>query len=160
MVLREAIASMPRAWIARSQIGKMNSNSNVSKCLTRGVAKSTNDAALPWKQGCPCIHQWHGSCQAHLVRCWGVAHASHSARTANCSTFQMSMVAAATTGCRTDEKPPEGLHLTEDTIPDRPQALVSPEVEQKVVNPKTALLYRYLPNPNVGAASERYERYR
>ena len=70
------------------------------------------------------------------------------------------MVAAATTGCRTDEKPPEGLPLTEDTIPDRPQALVSPEAEQKVVNPKTALLYRYLPNPNVGAASERYERYR
>ena len=52
------------------------------------------------------------------------------------------MVAAATTGCRTDEKPPEGLPLTEDTIPDRPQALVSPEAEQKVVNPKTALLYR------------------
>ena len=61
------------------------------------------------------------------------------------------MVAAATTGCRTDEKPPEGLPLTEDTIPDRPQALVSLEAEQKVVNPKTALLYRYLPNPNVGA---------
>ena len=47
-------------------------------------------------------------------------------------------------GCRTDERLSEGLPLTQDTIPDRPQALVSPEAEKKVVNPKTALLYQYL----------------
>ena len=57
----------------------------------------------------------------------------------------MSMATAATMGCRADERPAEGLLHTQNTILDRPQALVSPVADEKVVNPKIALLYWYLP---------------
>ena len=55
-------------------------------------------------------------------------------------------------GCRTDERPAEGLLHTQDTILDRPQALVSPVADEKVVNPKIALLYWYLAKVTVMGA--------